>query len=71
MADQSSDGGNGGLYFVVGGLVAVVGIGAWLFFGAPMGHSGGGSSTVERTTTTAPGPAQGSTTTTTTTKKTN
>jgi hypothetical protein len=44
MADQIQTGGNGGghggLYFIVGALVVVVGIGAYFVFGGNLGGSG-------------------------------
>jgi len=36
MADNTEGGGNNGLYFMVGGLVVVVGIIAFMFFGDKM-----------------------------------
>ncbi len=36
MADNTEGGGTDGLYFVVGGLVVVVGIIAFVFFGGEM-----------------------------------
>lgn len=48
---------NGGLYFIVGALVVVVGIGMYLFTGGHF-HSGGGSgskTTIEHSVTTSPG----------------
>jgi hypothetical protein len=41
MADTTNGGAGSGLYFIVGGLVVVVGLLAFLFFG---GHIGGRSS---------------------------
>jgi hypothetical protein len=67
MSDNTR-GGNGGLYFVVGGLVVVVGIGAFLYSGGNFG-SFGSKTTTQQTTTSAPAPA-GNVTTTTTTEKT-
>jgi hypothetical protein len=68
MSDNSR-GGNGGLYFIVGGLVVVVGIGAFLISGANFG-SLGSKMTTQQTTTTASGSAPaGNVTTTTTTEK--
>jgi hypothetical protein len=67
MANESG-GGNGALYFMVGGLVVVVGIGAFIYTGGHLGSHAGGTTT-EQTTTTSPAPA-GSTTTTTRTEKT-
>jgi hypothetical protein len=65
---ENSRGGNGGLYFVVGGLVVVVGLGAFLYSGGNFG-SLGNKTTAQQTTTSAPTPA-GNVTTTTTTEKT-
>ena len=48
---------NGGLYFIVGALVVVVGIGMYLFSGGHMGGGGGSSgptTKVERSVTTSP-----------------
>jgi len=64
----NSRGGNGGLYFVVGGLVVVVGLGAFLYSGGNFG-SLGSKTTTQQTTTSAPAPA-GNVTTATTTEKT-
>jgi hypothetical protein len=67
MAENSSGGGNGGLYFIVGGLVVAVGLGAFAYHD---GYFGGRDSktTTERTVS---APLFGaSTTTTTTTEKT-
>jgi hypothetical protein len=63
MAENS---GSGGLYFIVGGLVVVVGLGAFAYSG---GYLGGHASrtTTEQTTTSMPAPAANTTTTTTTT----
>ena len=61
---------NGGLYFIVGALVVVVGIGVFLFNGGYLGHGGGGTphtTSVERSTTTTP---SGDTTTTVTRQRT-
>ena len=66
MAEESR-GGNGGLYFVVGGLVVVVGLGAFLYSGGNFGSFG--SKTTTQQTTSAPSLA-GNVTTTTTTEKT-
>ena len=66
MAESSSGGGIGGLSFIVGGLVAVVAIGAFVYFGGYLGNPGS-KTTTEQTTTTAPA-ANGAATTTTTTK---
>jgi len=63
MAENSS--GNGGLYFIVGGLVVIVGLGIFAFSGGYIGGHGGKTS-IERTTVSAP--AVNSTTTTTTEK---
>lgn len=65
---ENSRGGNGGLYFVVGGLVVAVGLGAFLYSGGNLG-SFGSKTTTHQTTTSAPAPA-GNLTTTTTTEKT-
>ena len=69
MAQEASGGGNG-LYFIVGGLVVLVGLGAYAYTGGHLGahRSGGVSSTTttEQTTTTTPPPPATSTTTTTT-----
>ena len=67
MSDSSRSG-NGGLYFIVGGLVVVVGIGAFLYSGGNLGFLGS-KTTTQQTTTSAPGLA-GNVTTTTTTEKT-
>jgi hypothetical protein len=67
MAENSS--GNGGLYFIVGGLVVIVGLGIFAFSGGYIGGHGG-RTTTEQTTTSAPAPAASSTTTTTTEKTT-
>jgi hypothetical protein len=67
MAEESR-GGNGGLYFVVGGLVVVVGLGAFLYSGGNFG-SFGSKTTTQQTTSSAPASA-GNVTTTTTTEKT-
>jgi hypothetical protein len=64
MADNSK-GGNGGLYFIVGALVVVVGLGAYAFHG---GYIGGHGTTITTERTASPTP--GGTTTTTTTEKT-
>jgi hypothetical protein len=60
---------NGGLYFIVGALVVLVGIGVFLFNGGYIGGHGGGAShtSVERSTTVTPA---GDTTTTITRDKT-
>jgi hypothetical protein len=68
MSENSRGGGNGGLYFVVGGLVVAVGLGAFVYSGGSLGHFGS-RSTTEQTTTSAPTPA-GNVSTTTTTEKT-
>jgi hypothetical protein len=62
MAENTS--GNGGLYFIVGALVVVVGIGVFVYSGGYFG--GHGKTTTEQTTTV---PFFGGTTTTTTTEK--
>lgn len=42
MADTTNgSGGNGGLYFIVGGLVVVVGLLAFVFMGGSIGGIGG------------------------------
>jgi hypothetical protein len=66
MAEETSSGGNGGLYFIVGGLVVAVAIGAFAYQG---GYLGDFSKTTVQQTTTAPAP-DGTSTTTTTTKTT-
>jgi hypothetical protein len=67
---ENSRGGNGGLYFVMGGLVVIVGIGVFLYTGENLG-SLGVKTTILQTTTSAPAPAPGgNVTTTTTTEKT-
>ncbi len=44
--------GNGGLYMIVGALVVVVGLGAFLFMGGDVdAPSGSSSTTIERTIT--------------------
>ena len=65
---EDSGGSNGGLYFIVGGLVVIVGLGAYAYSGGYLGGHGS-RTTIEQTTTSAPAPA-GTTTTTTTTQKT-
>ena len=67
MAEESR-GGNGGLYFVVGGLVVVVALGAFLYSGGNFG-SLGSKTTTKQTTISAPAPA-GNVTTTITTEQT-
>ena len=47
MADGDNSG-NNGLYFVVGGLVVVVGIGAFLVFGHPGSSGSTSQTTIER-----------------------
>ena len=67
---EVTEGSGKGLYFIVGGMVVVLGFLAFMFFGGRMGspfHMGGGSTTTERTTTTGPTPFGSATTTTTTT----
>ena len=64
MAEEASSGGNSGLYFIVGGLVVAVAIGAFAYQG---GYIGDGKTTIQQTTTT---PAPDGTSTTTTTTKT-
>ncbi len=54
MSENSSGGGNNnGLYMIVGGLVVVAGLGAFLYFGGDMGagNSGTSTTTIERTIT--------------------
>ena len=41
MAETTNGGTGGGLYFIVGGLVVVVGVLAFLFFGGHIGNRGG------------------------------
>lgn len=65
MADNANSSSNG-LYFIVGGLVVIVGLGAFAFHGGYF--AGHGSTTTTEQTTTAPAP-NGATTTTTTTEK--
>jgi len=65
---ENSRGGNGGLYFVMGGLVVIVGLGVFLYSGENLG-SLGIKTTTQQTTTSAPAPT-GNVTTTTTTEKT-
>jgi hypothetical protein len=67
MDEQQGGNGNGALYFIVGGLVVAVGLGAFVYYG---GHFkvGSNSTTTERTIS-APTPA-GTTTTTNSTEKT-
>lgn len=70
MAEISNSNPTGGLYFVVGGLVVAMVIGAFAYYGGYVGHYS--RTTVEQTTT-APAPTDTSTTgttTTTTTKET-
>ena len=63
MAETSSGGVSGFLYFIVGALVVIVGLGAYAYFG---GYVGGHTrTTTTEQTTTAPA-APGSSTTTTT-----
>lgn len=72
MAENTSSGGNG-LYFIVGGLVVIVGLGAYAYSSGHLGgHHGGGSTTTttEQTTTTPTHHGEETTTTTTTEKKT-
>ena len=69
MAENSNSGGIGGLYFIVGGLVVVAGIGFFVYNGGHLGGGHGTSTTTEKTSVAAPAPA-GSTTTTTTEKTT-
>jgi hypothetical protein len=51
-SSSSSSGGNnnGGLYMIVGALVVVVGLGAFLYFGGVDGDSGSSTTTIERVT---------------------
>ncbi len=65
---ESPRAGNGGLYFVVGGLVVAVGLGVFLYSGEKLG-SIGSKTTTQKTTVSAPAPT-GNVTTTTTTEKT-
>jgi hypothetical protein len=62
MAENSggTGGGAGGLYFIVGALVVVVGVIGFVAFGGHMPHSGGSApSEVElNVTTPAPAPAK-------------
>lgn len=70
MAEGSNGGNNGALYFIVGGLVVLAGIGAFVYGGGYLGNHVS-NTTTERTTVTAPAPAApAGTTTTTTTQKT-
>ena len=47
---------NGGLYFIVGALVVVVGIGMFLFSGGHFGRGGGASrTTIEKSFDVSPG----------------
>lgn len=66
MAENSNVGVSGSLYFIVGGLVVAVALGAFAYFGGYLG--GYSSSTTTEQTTSSPAPA--GTTTTTTTEKT-
>jgi hypothetical protein len=77
MTNNTSGESNGGLYFIVGGLVVAVAIGAFAYFGGYLGghgdHGGnfadhGDKTTIERTTTSEPF-HDGTTTMTTTTEK--
>ena len=61
---ESPHTGNGGLYFVVGGLVVAVGLGVFLYSGENLG-SIGIKTTTQNTTISAPAPAGNVTTTTT------
>ena len=67
MAENSN--GNGGLYFIVGGLVVIAGIAGILYSNGTIGGRGG-STTTERTTISAPAATGTPTTTTTTTQTT-
>ncbi len=68
MAIEATGNGNGGLYFIVGGLVVAVAIGFFIYQG---GYIGGFSSkTTTLQTITAPVPSGDGSTTTTTTKQT-
>jgi hypothetical protein len=51
--NSGGDGGNSGLAFIVGGLVVVVGLGAFLYFGSGDrgGPSGSSTTTIERSVT--------------------
>ncbi len=67
---EASEGSGKGLYFIVGGMVVVLGFLAFMYFGGRTGgpfHMGGGSSTTERTVTTGQTPLGSATVTTTTT----
>jgi hypothetical protein len=66
MADNSN-GGSGGLYFIVGGLVVAVGLGAFAYHD---GYFGGHSSTTTTEHTTSLPFLGAASTTTTTTEKT-
>ena len=67
MAGNPS-GGSGALYFIVGALVVIVGLGVYAYFG---GYVGGHTRTTTEQTTTAPtGTGSSTTTTKTTTTKT-
>ncbi len=68
MSEGSNGGSNSALYFIVGALVVVVGLGAFVYSGGYLGPHGS-RTTTEKTTTSVPA-AGGSTTTTTTTEKT-
>jgi hypothetical protein len=68
MSESARVGNGGGLYFIVGGLVVVVGLGVFLYSGENLG-SIGTKTTIQKTTISAPAPT-GSVTTTTTTEKT-
>ena len=46
---------NGGLYFIVGALVVVVGIGMFLFTGGHVGRGGGHTTSIEKSVTVSPG----------------
>jgi hypothetical protein len=48
MAESSSSGSNNGLYFIVGGIVVVVGLMAFLYFGGHLpGQAGKVNVTIE------------------------
>jgi len=73
MAETTS-GSSNSLYFIVGGLVVLAGIGAYAYTGGHLGGhrgAGGGSTTTTEQTTTTPTHHGEETTTTTTTEKKN
>jgi F0F1-type ATP synthase membrane subunit c/vacuolar-type H+-ATPase subunit K len=69
MSDNTSGESNSGLYFIVGGLVVAVAMGAFAYYEGYFGGHGS-SSTTQQTTISAPAPDGATTTTTTTTDKT-